>query len=83
MKLRIINLADGYVNVHAADCADCKKDEQIATRQGGMFYTLDAPTKLAVAANFWEDQINEGSTDAESCICEFTWKPCCGKLPTR
>lgn len=81
MKITIINLANGTVNVHAAECKDCIKDSQIAHSHGGISYTIEAANRLDVSKDFWADQIEEESMTAEQGLCEFNFKPCCKDLP--
>ena len=77
MKLKIFgaNLRDqskGQFVVHAADCADCSKLENI--REHCVVENHDS--ELSVSKSIWSDIINEGSMTAEDGLNEIHFAPC-------
>lgn len=79
MKLAIFDCnSKGTFEIHAADCADCKK---VKAHTGLNFTVEEHATQLSVSKSVWGDMINEGSMTAEEGTAELEFKPCCAKLP--
>jgi hypothetical protein len=85
MKLKIFNCdARGMSQVHAADCADCKKVQKSGKHNAGFrldFSVEEHADRLSVSRSIWSDMISEGSMTAEGGLAEIDFAPCCKSLP--
>ena len=80
IKLAIFNCdARGMFQVHAADCADCKKVRKSGKHNAGFrldFSLEEHDSALSVSRSIWSDMIDEGSITAEEGLAEIEFAPC-------
>lgn len=69
--VRIFGPFQGKFEVHATDCADCKKAAQRTLAAGVNDWQESTESRETLAASVYADQIREGS-DVKDCLAEFT-----------
>lgn len=74
----VLNDSMGNIEAHLAGCADIKKRTKA---EGSVHYGGHFNNRVEVAADYYDDQIEESSLTAADFVGDIDFKPCLGDLP--